>query len=258
MFNPGFPIKVDHQNMQFEYGADVFGPEVERRHLNDIRQSLLNPNASGPDIVYSIAMDVGLDEDALDLQQRHLLYGVVTYAPGRIGDEPVRSQGHIHSISKSCNYSTAEVYEVWTGKCIVLMQEQAKDDPGRVFAIYADPGQILVVPPGWAHETINADSNTALTFGAWCIRDYGFEYADVRKHHGLAFYPILDADQNITWQRNNAYQNVKLIEKAPQDYQTLGVAHDKPIYQQYHDNKHAFDFVTKPRNYMEVWNHYEP
>ncbi len=27
-------------------------------------------------------------------------------------------------------------------------------------------------------------------FGAWCVRDYGFDYSEVRKHSGIAFTPM--------------------------------------------------------------------
>lgn len=258
MFNPGFPVSVNHKLMTFEYGPGVFGPQVEQRHLDDIRQSLLDPHAQGPDVVYSIAMDIGLRADRADLEQRMLLFGAVTYAAGNIGREPVRSQGHIHAISPSCNYSTAEVYEVWSGKCIVLMQETAQDNPERVYAVTANPGEVLIVPPGWAHATINGDPDTPLSFGAWCIRDYGFEYADVRAHHGLAFYPILDDGGGISWRHNDNYDDVELIEKRPQDYHALGMVAGTPIYQQYRENHGQFNFVTRPQEYMDVWQNYEP
>ena len=58
-FNPGFDIIPTVNPMGFKYGADVFGPQVENRYLRDIRGSLSDPQCDGPEIVYSIAMDVG-------------------------------------------------------------------------------------------------------------------------------------------------------------------------------------------------------
>src|SRR6202167_5312917 len=84
------------------------------------------------------------------------LFGVVVYASGRLGDEPVRSQGHIHAIAPHCGWSTPEVFEIWEGRAIVYAQESAEDDPGRCFAVTAGPGDKVVVPPGWAHAVINA------------------------------------------------------------------------------------------------------
>ena len=95
-FNPGFDIIPTVNPMGFKYGADVFGPQVENRYLRDIRGSLSDPQCDGPEIVYSIAMDVGKCKHREMLERMHLLYGVVTYAAGRLGKEPIRSQGHIH------------------------------------------------------------------------------------------------------------------------------------------------------------------
>jgi len=45
--------------MGFEYAEDVFGPEAENRTLDSIRKSLRDPDCTGPETVYSVAMDVG-------------------------------------------------------------------------------------------------------------------------------------------------------------------------------------------------------
>ena len=92
----------------FCYGKGVFGPEAEIRRLDDIRASLEDPGCTGPEAVYSISMDVGMEEDREEIEKRNLLYGAVTYAAGTLGREPVRSQGHIHAVSISCGSSTPE------------------------------------------------------------------------------------------------------------------------------------------------------
>lgn len=177
---------------------------------------------------------------------------------GKIGKEPVRSQGHVHSVSASCNFSTPEVYEVWQGECTVLLQETTKNNPGRVFAVTAQEGEVIVVPPGWAHCTVNSNPNEPMTFGAWCIRDYGFDYVGVRKHHGLAFYPIVNSDGHLFWQHNDHYDNTKIIVKRPSNYNDLGINLKEAIYKQYQNNHETFDFVTNPQAYQNVWHHFVP
>ena len=180
-YNPGFNISPTESPMGFKYGPGVFGPRVEIRHLNDIRKSLQDPYCDGPDQVYAIAMDVGKVEHKKELEKRMLLFGVVTYASGKLGNEPVRSQGHIHKKSSHSGWSPPEIYEIWQGKAIIYMQEHADNNPGRCFAVYAEPGDIVMVPPEWAHATISANPDQPLTFGAWCDREYGFEYEKVER-----------------------------------------------------------------------------
>ena len=214
-FYPGFDIESREKDMEFVYGPDVFGPKPEKRTLEAIRSSLQDPSCTGPEILYSIVMDVGRKQDHTAITERNLLYGAVTYAKGTLGKEPVRSQGHIHAISPSCQSSTCEVYEIWDGEAFIYMQEYGKDDAGNCYAVHAKAGEVVIVPPGWVHATINANVEKSLTFGAWCVRDFGFDYEEVRAHHGIAYFPVVEAG-NITWEINPAYKNAKLhvIERA--------------------------------------------
>ena len=257
-FYPGFDIRPTVNPMGFSYGPGVFGPEVEYRTLDSIRKSLRNPDCSGPDPVYSIAMDVGKSQHLPLLMQHHLLYGAVTYAAGQLGNEPVRSQGHIHKVSPRSGWSTPEVYEVWSGKAIIYMQESANDQPGRCFAVEAQPGDIVIVPPYWAHATISADPEQPLTFGAWCDRDYGFEYDDVRRHKGLAWFPVIQAGRAIDWQKNPNYLDSELIAKGPERYSQLGIESGKAIYIQFEENPERFLFVPKPQIVAQIWKEFIP
>ena len=257
-FNPGFDIRPTIQPMGFAYGSGVFGPMVENRTIDSIRKSLRDPHCTGPDPVYSIAMDVGKIEHLHLLKQLHLLYGAVTYAAGRLGDEPVRSQGHIHKVSPFSGWSTPEVYEIWSGKAIIYMQETAEDQPGRCFAVTAGPGEVVIVPPYWAHATISADPEQPLTFGAWCDREYGFEYEGVRAHKGLAWFPVLAPDGKIEWQKNTNYSDCELIIKSPAIYNQLNIVTGKPIYTQFEEDLEKFGFVPRPQLEKATWNNFIP
>lgn len=257
-FYPGFNIQPTHHPLGFNYGSDCFGPAVENRRLDDIRKSLRNPDCDGPEIVYSIAMDVGKVKDKLTLQNMMLLYGVVTYAAGKLGDEPVRSQGHIHKKSSHSGWSPPELYEIWSGKAIIYMQEYAQDNPGRCFAVYAGPGDTVIVPPEWAHATISADPNTPLTFGAWCDREYGFLYDDVRAHNGLAWYPLI-SNGVIEWKANTHYNPSELIIKKPADYSaSLQIENTSPIYTQFEQDSAKFQWVSQPGLKADAWENFIP
>ncbi|RCH54256.1 glucose-6-phosphate isomerase [Mucilaginibacter hurinus] len=258
-FDPGFDIRIVAQPLGFTYGNDCFGPEVETRRLNDIRKSLRNPDCNGPEVVYAIAMDVGKTRHKAILEEKMLLYGAVTYAAGKLGDEPVRSQGHIHKKSSHSGWSPPEVYEIWSGAAIIYMQEYAADNPGRCFAVYAGPGDVVVVPPEWAHATISADPATPLTFGAWCDREYGFLYDEVRKRNGLAWFPLVDEDGEIVWQANPNYMPTELVKKSPADYsETLQIGRVVPIYEQFEQDPDKFQFVSQPALKQEVWLNFTP
>ncbi len=259
VFNPGINVFPAKGKLGFEYSSDCFGPVVENRTLDSIRKSLADPTSEGPEIVYSIAMDVGKNIHKAKFEELHLLYGAVTYAAGRIGNEPVRSQGHIHKKSAYANnWSTPEVYEIWSGEAIIYMQETAGDNPGRCFAVHAVAGEVVIVPPFWAHATISANPNEPLTFGAWCDREYGFDYDDVRAHKGLAWFPMLDKDNHISWKANTAYNASILIEKSPRIYTEFGINPTKSIYVQFEEDNEKFNFVPNPVVAKELWEYFIP
>lgn len=258
-FDPGLDIRATVDPMGFRYGPGVFGPVPELRRLDAIRPSLLDPNCTGPDPVYAIAMDVGRQRDADDLARRNLLFGVVTYAAGHLGREPVRSQGHVHAVSASCGSSTPELYEIWAGSAVILMQEHAAHDPGRCFAVAAQVGDRVVVPPGWAHATISVDTAEPLTFGAWCVRDFGFDYAGVLGHGGLAWFPLLSADGEITWQRNPRYPiRRELDAHATRDHPELGLRPGITIYEEYLHDPESVMWVPQPQRASAVWSGFVP
>jgi glucose-6-phosphate isomerase len=257
-FDPGLDIRVLQNPMGFQYGPSVFGPTPEYRSLDSIRQSLHNPSCNGPDPVYAIAMDVGKRHHQAELEKRQLLFGVVTYAAGRLGNEPIRSQGHIHRVSSHSGWAPPEVYEIWRGRGIVYMQEFAADYPGRCFAVTGEAGDVIVVPPGWAHATISADWQTPLTFAAWCDREYGFVYDQVRAHRGLAWYALLDECGGLRWCRNESYLPSELRMGAPRDYRELGLQKGTPIYAQFEREPAAIQWVSNPVLLEEKWVGFTP
>jgi glucose-6-phosphate isomerase, archaeal len=254
----GLDIRFAGAAMEFSYGPGVFGPDPELRRLDAIRASLLDPACDGPDPVYTIAMDVGRVEDRPLLEESMLLFGIVVYARGQLGREPVRSQGHVHAISPHSGWSAPEIFEFWHGRAVVYGQERTLDDPGRCFAINAGPGDLVVIPPGWAHYVVNADPRDFMAFGAWCDRQYGFLYDGVRAREGLAWFPIVSENLALTWQPNPRYRPSKLITQPARAYGDLGLAAGVPIYEQFVRDPETVGWVSHPERFAESWERFSP
>jgi glucose-6-phosphate isomerase len=257
--NTQLDIHFNRDKFRLEIGADCFGPETEVRTLEAVRQSLRDPNATGPAQLYAIVMDVGRHNDRQVLLEAMLLFGVVAYAAGTIGDEPVRSQGHIHAVSPHSGWSPPELFEIWTGTAIIFMQEAVADEAGRCFAVTAQAGERVLVPPGWAHMVINGNVNQEMVFGAVCDRGYaGFEYRQVRQYGGLAFFPIVQKNGVIRWERNPRYKQATLIEKTAGIPASLMPTSDVALYDQAVTQPASFAFVPYPATSREAWENFVP
>ena len=257
-FDPQLEIRLNPASLSFEYGSGVFGPKAEFRRIDDIRSSLLDPDCVGPDPVYAIAMDVGRAVHRDELHKRHLLFGVVAYASGKLGKELVRSQGHVHTSCAHCGSSTPELIEIWQGRAIVYVQEVVEDDPGRCFAVDAQLGEKVVIPPGWAHCVINASAGEVMVFGAWCAREYGFDYRAIRARGGLAWFPVWGSGQQLKWQGNPAYKPSTIVRKEAREHPELSVWRQPPIYEQFARNPESLEWISDPSKAGTIWETFEP
>lgn len=257
-FDPGIAIRLSESELSFEYGPGVFGPSPEMRRLDAIRPSLRGPQCDGPDPVYGIAMDIGREVDFETLRKRMLLFGAVVYAEGRLGSEPVRSQGHIHALAPHSGWSPPEIFEIWSGTAIIYAQERAEDDPGHCIAVFAKAGDQVVVPPAWAHCVINADPTQRMAFGAWCDRQYGFDYTGVRAHHGLAWFPVLSESGAVDWQPNPRYYPSKLNQHVARAYPELGLDASRSLYSQFLRDPDSVMFVAEPQRAEAQWPGFQP
>ena len=257
-FDPGVEVGWTNEPLGFQYGKGVFGPAVEYRSLESIRRSLLDPDCTGPDPVYAIAMDLGKEKHREILGAKHLLFGVVTYAAGTLGREAVRSQGHIHRRARGNKLVSPEIYEIWAGRACILLQENVDDTPGICYAVEANQGDVVIVPPGWAHAAISTDTHRNLTLCALCDRDYAFDYDSVRARGGLAWFPVIGDDGEIDWFPNSRYGKSELQRKKPGDYSQFGVLPGKSLYATFETNPDIFSYVSDPDSFTDLWTRFVP
>lgn len=255
-FNDELLFIFDEEKMNFQFSDTLFFPKIaEKRYLDEVRSSMYDANSFGPKVLYSIAMDVGKKKDKKDLFKRNLLYGLVAYNKGLVGNELVHSQGHIHAVSRYSGSSTPEVYQILQGSAFVYMQNlQEEMSPSYVVKVYS--GEIVIVPPGWAHYAVNADPTKVMIFGAWCVRDYSFEYERIRENRGLSYYPMYKGKETY-WLRNKNYVANELIIKEKRDYKEFGITQES-IYRQYEEDHDRFNFVVMPQEYSKCWVNFVP
>lgn len=99
-----------------------------------------------------------------------LMYCISRLQPGKIGDEFFMTKGHYHTIA-----DTAEIYLCLGGTGYMLM----KTSDGKHAAEKMSRGQMVYVPPFWAHRSVNTSKDQVLV--SFCVYpgDAGHNYGDI-------------------------------------------------------------------------------
>ena len=76
-------------------------------------------------------------------------------------------------------------------------------------------------------------------------------------HHGLAWFPVLDARGMITWEQNPAYQPSDLSIRAARNYPELDLDPGMPIYEQFATKPDSVQWVSEPLRAESLWRAFE-
>lgn len=178
------------------------------RNCEEIRSVLADSTCRCEGPLYEMYRDVAKsEEDRKWLVSHHIRYDV-TRIPGRvICNELVKTKGHYHPGSPDGS-SYPEVYEVLEGNALYLIQ---KRDMSDIVLIHAKAGDIVPIPPGYGHVTINPDKSTLLMANLVSM-DFSSEYLPYEQMRGAAYYAFADG----TFNKNPKY---------PPDIPELRVVH---------------------------------
>lgn len=100
-----------------------------------------------------------------------LISGVTVLHAGKVGQEYFMTKGHFHAVLE-----TGEVYYALQGEGMMVME--TPDGEWAVEPFVA--GQVLYIPPCWAHRTVNI-GNDDLRFFWVCPAHAGHDYGTIEQ-----------------------------------------------------------------------------
>jgi glucose-6-phosphate isomerase len=240
----GFPVQMDPAALTLSFGPGISTAPVVVRRLDEVRPLLREPDAAGPDHLYTIYMDIRVPGVADGLSANGLGYGAVVYNHGTLGEEALRSQGHVHSADPSTGVCYSELYEFWHGRGLVYMQDSASPSVGDVIVVEAGPGDKVAIPPGWAHATVNVGDGP-MAFGAVYALDAQLLYEPLRRLQGTAHYVLAGG----RLEPNPRYARVPDARRtAP--HTIPGVEPGRPALA---GDAARLDFVSRPERHPALW-----
>ncbi|MBU3942988.1 glucose-6-phosphate isomerase [Patescibacteria group bacterium] len=165
-------------------------PDV--RTLNDMRDVLCDQEwADRAPNLQLYFMYRGLEE------KDGVRYDITTIPAQMLGKEFNKTKGHIHI------GSYPEIYTVLEGEGIYLMQKQIKDIIEDVFAVKAKKGDYIIIPPFYAHVTINSSKKEDLKMANWMDADAKSDYSSILEKKGACYFYTLEG-----WVKNSNYLEV--------------------------------------------------
>lgn len=244
----GLPLLFDTNALSVSVDS---GLRLDRqaRRVAQMQAVLFEPQARSLDeAVYWIGRIYDETSAQPLLGQHHLAFAYVLVPPQRVGREYAKTQGHYHPAMPGSRMSYPEVYTHFHGQLYLLMQRRADGQAGRLddcVLIDMQPGQSIMVPPGYAHILINPSDRPALMAGLYCP-DFVADYDPIRRHAGAAYY-LVDQDGQECSLANPRYASAPPLQRLTEVAGTRFAPPDpdRTLWESFQRNPEAYRILTE-------------
>jgi glucose-6-phosphate isomerase len=218
-------------------------PDPSVRTAEDLKGVLADPgcDCSGP--VYYMYRNVARStEDRRWMDERQIRFDITVIPPCDLCGEYIKTKGHYHPDDPS-GTGYPEIYEVLAGEAHYLIQTK---DCSDVVMISARAGEIVVVPPGYGHVTINPSRNTVLEMANIVSSRFSSDYLGYESRRGAAYFEMI----NGKFVKNPAYpeQTTLRLVKAQEPAEGSDAISD-PLYHLIVNRAPILEVLNYPEKY---------
>jgi glucose-6-phosphate isomerase len=166
-------------------------PVPSVRTIKAMRSVLAEPECACELPLYFMYRDLARsDADWQWLHTHHLRYDLTVIPPLDLCGECVKTKGHYHP-DNARGVGYPEIYEVLEGTVHYLVQSRPLDD---VVCIAAEAGDIVIIPPGYGHVSINPSPDSTLSMANIVSTAFESQYGEYEILHGAAYYEMTSGD----------------------------------------------------------------
>lgn len=243
----GFPVRLDPDSGRLRCLPPAQAPAEDPRPLAAMRPVLRDRDAPGPDPLYWMYRGAGVPAEDEAARSLGLRYDLTVLRAGRVGAEAVKTFGHVHPPAPG-GLAYPEVYQVVHGRAWVLLQRERRG-VAELLAVAAGPGDVVVIPPGYAHATVNAGEGPVV-LANWVYEGFASDYGPVAARGGLAWFWLADPPG---WERNPSYSGARLRELPPAPPALLGLRPGEPLYALGTRDPERLRFLADPAAHAALW-----
>jgi len=131
-----------------------------------------------------------------------LRYDITIIPPRMFGKEFVKTKGHIHA------GFYGEVYMVLEGEGFYLAQKGDENNIEDVFVVHGKEGDVIIIPAGYGHVTINPSLSETLKTANWVAENDKGNFEPFERNQGACYYYLVAADGKASWVKNPHYTSV--------------------------------------------------
>ncbi len=173
-------------------------PEPAIRNMDDLRSVLARPDCPCGGPAYYMYRNVARSAgDRSWIEGQQIRFDITVIPPRELCGEYIKTKGHFHPVNPS-GTGYPEIYEVLAGEAHYLIQTR---DCSDVVLISACAGEIVIVPPGYGHVTINPSRTAVLQMANIVSSVFAAEYRGYEERRGAAFFEM----KNGEIRKNPAY-----------------------------------------------------
>jgi len=222
-------------------------PRPAVRTVEEMRPVLFDRGCRCRDPLYFMYRDLARSPADWEwLHNHHLRYDLTVIPARDLCGERVKTKGHYHPRNPA-GTGYPEIYEVLEGEAHYLLQSSDLRD---VILMAAEPGDLVIIPPGYGHVTINPSPEETLSMANIVSTAFGSEYGQYEARHGAAYYELTSG----RLARNQAYPEVPSLRR-------LGASCARgtqrickgPLYDLV-GNSDALRFLNFPEQYAPVFD----
>jgi glucose-6-phosphate isomerase, archaeal len=220
--------------------------EPELRMADDLKGVFAREDcvASGP--LYAMFRDLARSPaDRWWLKENGLRYDITVIPPRIICGEFVKTKGHYHTANKA-GHGFPEIYEVLEGTAHYLLQ---REDLTDIVMVSAKAGDVVVVPPGYGHVTINPTTDQTLHMANIVSGQFASDYRKYVEGKGAAYYEMADG----TIRKNRAYGKIPPLRNIHAGRIGTGKAGiTSPLYGMVKRRSPVLAFLNNPEKFLEI------
>jgi len=237
--------------LTLKFGDKVAVADVRKLHdMEDVvfdKEWFERTEARNRDLYYMFRDLAKSDADRQAIKTNHLRYDITVIPAGMLGSEFIKTVGHYHPQVPGTDVSYPEIYQVLEGSATYLLQKVEHDNEDNVLdvaVVTAGKGDLVLVPPGYGHVTINASDKT-LEMANWVCRDFSSVYEPIKRLSGASYFLLEDG-----FVKNPLYRNIpsiRYLKPLPSD--DLGLSSGESMYDLMHEIE-KLRFLTSPQDFM--------